>query len=155
MRWIALAAALALPAAAVELKPETVAAFERYIRQTEQRLDSNKDALWSGQSSARAQRVKQGEVVVEPFHAKALTSVPSGLIHDWVGAIFLPGVTLERTIALVGDYDHHKQYYRPEVADSRILEHDGNHYRIFLRLIKKQVITVVLDTEHDVRYEIG
>jgi hypothetical protein len=38
-------------------------------------------------------------------------------------------------------------------VDSRIVEHDGDHYRIFLRLLKKQVITVVLNTEHDVRYE--
>ena len=37
--------------------------------------------------------------------------------------------------------------------DSRILAHEGNHFRIFLRLLKKQVITVVLDTEHDVQYE--
>jgi hypothetical protein len=92
-------------------------------------------------------------VVVEPFHPKPLTNVKSGLVHDWVGGIFLPGVTLERTLALVRDYDRHKQYFRPEVVDSRILEHDADHYRIFMRLLKKQVITVVLDTEHDVRYE--
>jgi hypothetical protein len=153
MRWILVAALLAMPAAAAELKPETSAAFDRYIRETEQRLDEHRGKLWSDESPDRARRVRGGEVVVQPFHAKALVKVPDGLIHDWVGAAFLPGVTVDQTLALVQDYSRHKQVYRPEVVDSRILSHEGNHYRIFLRLLKKKVITVVLDTEHDVDYE--
>jgi hypothetical protein len=53
----------------------------------------------------------------------------------------------------VQDYGKHKQYYRPEVVESRILSHEDHRFRIFLRLLKKQIITVVLDTEHDVQYE--
>ena len=87
-----------------------------------------------------------------PFHTKAVTPVPGGLIHDWVGSIFIPGVTLERTLAMVQDYDHHKDVYKPEVIDSRLLSHDGNDFHIYLRLLKKKVITVVLSTEHDVKY---
>jgi hypothetical protein len=153
MRWILAAALLALPAAAAELKPTTAAAFDRYIRETEQRLDEHKGELWADESPARAQRVRAGEIVVQPFHAKPLVNVPGGLIHDWVGSAFVPGVTVEQTLALVQDYNQHKQYYRPEVVDSRILSHNDNRFRVFLRLLKKQVITVVLDTEHDVHYE--
>src|SRR5581483_9254367 len=101
----------------------------------------------------RASRIRGGEVAVQPTHAKALIDVPHGLIHDWTGGAFLPGVTVAQAVAFVQDYDRHKLYYKPEVVDSRVLSHDGNHYRIFLRLLKKKVITVVLDTEHDVRYE--
>ena len=68
--------------------------------------------------------MRGGELVVQPFHAKALVNVKDGLIHDWVGAAFLPGVTLEQTLRFVQDYDKHKQYYRPEVVDSRILSHE-------------------------------
>jgi hypothetical protein len=153
MRWIVLALVAALPAMSAELKPETLAAFERYIREAEQRLDEHKGQLWADETPERARRIRQGEVVVEPFHAKPLTNVKSGLVHDWVGAVFLPGVSLERTLTLVRDYNRNKDYFRPEVVDSKILEHDGDHYRIYLRLLKKQIITVVLDTEHDVRYE--
>jgi hypothetical protein len=153
MRWIAAAILAATPAMAADLKPETVAAFDRYIQQTEQRLDSRKGTLWADGNPDRVRRIRGGEVVVEPFHAKALSEVPHGLIHDWVGAAFLPGVTVEQALALVQDYTKHKLYYRPEVVDSRILSHEDNRYRIFLRLLKKQVITVVLDTEHDVQYE--
>lgn len=153
MRWIAAAALAAIPAMAADLRPETVAAFERHIKQTEQRLDAQKGVLWSDGNPERARRIKAGEVVVEPFGAKALMDVPRGLIHDWVGAVFLPGVTVEKALALVQDYDKHDQYFRPEVVDARLLSRDGNRYRVFLRLLKKQVITVVLDTEHEVVYE--
>ena len=79
--------------------------------------------------------------------------VPNGLIHDWIGAAFIPGATVEQTLALVQDYDNHKNIYKPEVMDSRLISHHGDDYTIFLRLLKKKIITVVLDTYHDVHYQ--
>jgi len=152
MRSIALAALLALPAIAAELKPKTVEAFDRYISETENRLAGSKTFLWADESSDRMQRIKGGEILVEPVHAKAVNPVTGGLVHDWVGSVFIPGATLERTLAMVQDYDRHKDVYKPEVIGSRILSHTGNDYRIFLRLLKKKVITVVLNSEHDVKY---
>jgi len=153
MRWFALAvlAVAALPAA--ELKPQTLEAFDRYIRQTEERLNARTNFLWADESADRLRRLRQGEAVVEPFGKSPITKVPSGLIHDWAGAVFIPGATLARTLALVQDYNRHKEFYKPEVVDSRILSHDDNHFKIYLRLLKKQVITVVLATEHEVQYQ--
>ena len=152
MKWILPALLLAGSLQARDLKPQTSEAFDRYVRQTEQRLDERKTFLWADESPDRARRIKAGEVVVEPTGAKPEIAVPNGLIHDWTGSVFLPGVSLERTLALVRDYDRHKQYYKPEVVDSRVLSHEGNDYRIYLRLLKKQILTVVLDTEHEVHY---
>src|SRR5450759_2604166 len=132
MRWTALAALLALPGCAAELKP-TVEAFDRYIRETEQRLADGKVFLWADESADRARRVKAGEVVVEPFRNKAVTPVPGGLVHDWVGSVFLPGATLERTLAMGRDYDHHKDVSTTEVIDSRVISHTGNDFHIYLR----------------------
>jgi hypothetical protein len=42
--------------------------------------------------------------------------------------------------------------YKPEVIDSRVISHNGNDFHIYLRLLKKKVITVVLSSEHDVKY---
>jgi len=152
MRWIVLTAMLALPAAAAELKPKTLEAFDQYIRQTEDRLAHSKTLLWADESPDRVRRARQGEVLVSPFLKKPEISVPNGLIHDWVGSIFIPGATLARTLALVQDYNHHKDVYKPEVIDSRLLSREGNDFRIYLRLLKKKVITVVLNTEHQVQY---
>ena len=152
MRSIALAVVLALPAAAADLKPKTLEAFDQYIRQTEQRLADSKIFLWAEASAARAARARKGDVVVSPFLKKPETPVPDGLIHDWVGTVFIPGATLDRTLAMVQDYNHHKDVYKPEVLDSRVLSHSGNDFHIYMRLLKKKVITVVLNTEHDVKY---
>jgi hypothetical protein len=152
MRWHALALLAITPLAGADLKPPTVEAFDRFIRQAEQRLDSRAQFLWADESPDRAQKLRQGGPVVQPFGANPVTKVQGGLVHDWVGSAFLPGVTLAQTLALVQDYNRHKEYYKPEVADSRILSRDNNHYKIFLRLVKKQVITVTLATEHDVQY---
>jgi hypothetical protein len=138
---------------AAELKPQTVAAFDRYIQQAEQRMDARKSFLWAGESAARARRVRQGEMLVEPASGTAETPVIGGLVHDWVGAVFIPGATLEKTLAAGQDYNRHKDIYRPEVMDSRMLAHTGNDFRIYLRLLKKKVVTVVLDTEHEAHYE--
>ena len=135
-----------------ELKPETSAAFDRYIRQTEQRLDARKNFLWADGSPELEGRILHGAVVVEPNGGRAQTGVPDGIIHDWVGCVFLPGVPLARTMAFMRDYNHQADFYKPQVVDAKILEQHGDHYRVSMRLLKKQVLTVVLDTEHDVQY---
>src|SRR5690242_14129814 len=121
MRWFTLAVLGAAPLFAAELKPQTVEAFDRYIRQTEERLDARKNFLWADESAERLRRLRQGEIVVEPQGKNPLTKVPSGLLHDWVGSVWIPGATVARTLALVQDYNRHKEYYKPEVVDSRLL----------------------------------
>ena len=138
----------ALPA---DLKPATVAAFDRYVGQTGQRLNSRKIFLWADESPDRGRRVRGGEVLVEPTRPRAVTEVTDGLIHDWVGAVFVPGVTLASTLEHVEDYDHARTHHR-EVLDSHIVSRNGNDFLVTMRLVKKKAITVVLDTEHDIRY---
>jgi hypothetical protein len=74
------------------------------------------------------------------------------LIHDWIGAALIPGTTVEDTLRLIQDYDHHKTIYKPEVIDSKLRSRKGNDFQVYLRLLKKKIITVVLDTDHDVHY---
>ena len=65
--------------------------------------------------------------------------MPDGLIHDWIGATFAPGVSLAETLALIQNYDNHKNTYRPE--DSRLLRREGNNFQVSLRLRKKKVVS--------------
>ena len=68
------------------------------------------------------------------------------MIHDWIGASFVPGATVEDVLALVQDYDNHENIYKPEVIASRLISHRGNDFQVYLRLLKKKIVTVVLDT---------
>jgi hypothetical protein len=136
--------------------PPTVRAFEAYVRLTEARLDAqlqNKDGfLWADTAEKRA-RVRSAGALCEPRNNKGDVKVPGGLIHDWVGAAFISGATVERVLALVQDYDNHKKTYKPDVLDSRTLERRGDDFKVRLRLLERKVITVVMDTEYDVHYQ--
>jgi len=151
-----LAVALLLPVGAgcvfpAELKPATMAAFDRYIEKTKQQLARRTTFLWSDESPARRNRVRGGQVVVEPAGPHAIVEVTDGLIHDWVGAVFVPGVNLAATLEHVEDYDHARTHHR-DVLDSHIIWHHDDAFLVYMRLLKKKMITVVLDTEHEIHY---
>ena len=155
VRWLFLLWLSAALASATELKPQTVAAFDRYVRTVEARIDGRLHGpqfLWADDSPARLKALREGQVVVEPVVGQGDVDVAGGLVHDWIGAAFVPGATLDRVLATVQDYDRDKVTHRPEVIDSKLLSRDGNHFHIYLRLMKKKVLTVVLNTEHDVVY---
>lgn len=147
-----------MPSAAspVQLKPKTVQAFRAYIRAAEedmeQTLQGDGPFLWSDLNPVRAQLVHRGRVAAEFSSGEGPTQVPGGLIHDWIGAVFIPDTTLADTLAVIQDYDNHKTIYKPEVIDSMLVSRHGNDFKIKLRLLKKKIITVVLDTYHDVDY---
>jgi len=139
-----------------QLRPQTAEAFDAYIHKaeaaTEQALHAGGPFLWFDLSSERTQQVQKGQVVVQCLAGRAPVEVPSGLIHDWTGAAWICGTTVEDTLALLQDYDNHKNIYKPEVIASRLISHHDNDFQIYLRLLKKKIITVVLDTDHEVHY---
>lgn len=140
----------------VQLKPRTLQAFEEYLREAEEKMEPALHGrgafLWSDANTERAQKVSQGHIVAELWSGDSAVKIPNGLIHDWVGAAFVPGATVEQVLALVQNYDNQKNIYKPEVMDSKLISRQGNDFKIFLRLLKKKIITVVLDTDHDVHY---
>ena len=135
---------------------DAVRAFRAHVRATETRLDAilqQKDSfLWADTAERRA-KLRAAGVVCEPRVGKGDLTAPQGLIHHWVGAAFIPGATVERVLALVQNYDNHKNTYRPDVIDSKTLERRGNDFRVRLRLQKRLFgVSVVLDTEYEVHY---
>lgn len=173
-RWIAVLVAglcaFAPLARAADLEPKTVQAFDHYVQLTETQINSeladHGPYLWverlpaDRRATAEAE-LRAGQVVIERLDAFAPNgrdsqekpiAVPGGMIHHWIGTVFIPGATLTQTLALEEDYDHHQEYFRPDVMRSKILRHDGNDFLIELRLYKKKVIITILDTEHEVHY---
>jgi len=140
----------------VQLQPPTVKAFDTYIRaaetEMEQSLRGSGPFLWSDLAPARVEEVARGRVLVQLWSGKGPVKVPNGLIHDWIGAILVPNSTIHEVLTVIQQYDNHKNLYQPEVIDSKLTRRDGNHFQIYLRILKKKIITVVLDTEHEVQY---
>jgi hypothetical protein len=151
------------PAQAADLKPETVAAFDRYIRATEARMDEDLregrflvvDRLPSEQRREVYASLRQGQVFVEQMYSLEdghAIRVPSGMIHDWTGVIFIPGATIPQVLAVLRDYDNHKNIYKPDVRRSQLLEHSGNQFEVYLQLYRKTIVTVVVNVNCDVKY---
>jgi hypothetical protein len=148
--------AMAQTATPVQLRLQTLTSFSAYIRVAEaameQALADGSPFLWSDVNSERAQQVRGGQIVAQFWSGHGPIKVPNGLIHDWIGASFIPDTTVEEVLALMQDYDNHKNIYKPEVIASRLISHSGNDFQIYLRLLKKRIVTVVLDTDHEVQY---
>jgi hypothetical protein len=142
------------PADKAELKPETLLAFTAHIAAAEAGVEARLrgDEQFPGGGTERLAQLRKGAIVVELYSGERPLQVPDGLIHDWIGAICIPGATVAQTLALLQNYDNHKNIYRPEVIASKLVACEGNDYQIYLRLRKKKIITVILDTDHDVHY---
>jgi hypothetical protein len=163
-----LALALSLSASAValaaELKPGTAAAFDRYTRLTEQRINAEVtrangflwiDSLPENRRAEITSGVKQGGVIIERLRTRDGSQnidVPDGLIHHWVGTVFVPGATVKDAVRLMQDYDHHSKYFAPAIARSKLLERDGTRFRVALRFHVKKIITVTMDTENEAEF---
>lgn len=163
---LALAWLLAAPglAQSVELQPETRSAFDQYVVQAEQRMQAElgpggpfllPDGWPADRRDQAYQQLRHGDLIIEHVDGATImakTQIPHGLIHHWIGIVFIPGASLAATLALIQNYDHHQEVYSPEVQRSRLVRRDSDDFHIFLRLKKHKVTTVVLDTEYDVHF---
>ncbi len=94
-----------------------------------------------------------GELIVRSMdahdsHGKAI-AIPSAKIHHWFGAVFLPGVSLDRLIATL---ESEAPPTGPDVIRAAVLDRAPGSIRVFLRLRRTRLVTAVYDTEHDVRF---
>lgn len=132
--WVALLATVPLNAQfSVQLSSDAAQTFSTYVQRVE---------------------------VAPGFHSsveiKSPVAIKGALIHDIRMSQMLSSVTVDRVLALFADYDNYKNVFAPEVAESRLLSHEGNRWRAALQLKRKKVLTAVLNTEYDVeRRDLG
>jgi hypothetical protein len=139
-------------------------AFSVYVRATDARnnseLQRGTDLLWIDALPVTArkrayQALAQGEVQLKErgrHESGSQVTCPNCMIHHWEGLVFISGAKLEDVLWELQDYDHHAEYYAPDVTRSRIESRDGDHFRVFLQFRRQKVITVVLNTKHEVTY---
>jgi hypothetical protein len=144
--------------AAAELRPEAARAFDTYAAAAEARPAA--PFLWldtrpAAEHHRRLGDLKTGGLVIERLQVRPggrELDVPGGLIHHWVGTVFIPRTTAAEAVRLLQDYDHHAGVYTPTVARSKLLWHQKDEFRFSLRFVMTKVITVVVDGEHQARF---
>ena len=155
---------LTVPADAADLQPQTAKAYDRYIEltgaQVTAELAQRGAYLWverlpAVQRAADEEQLRNGQLVIERLEtldSGKPISTPEGIIHHWIGTVFVPGATLAQTLSFLQDYDHKVEYFKPDIVRSKILRHEGDDYFVLLRFYKKKIITTVIDTDQEVHY---
>jgi hypothetical protein len=143
------AAPAALPAE--ELTAQTVRDFECYVKAAEARMDARKAFVFAdADRPLNEQLVSAKRVQTVPGNGANPHDITGGQVYDWVGSVFIPGATLDRTVRMLQDYDHRAQYFSEVLSASKLLCHTGTeHFRYTMRLKEPAVI----DTENDVVWE--
>jgi putative flippase GtrA len=149
------------PATAADLKSETLKAWNAAVEETERRisaeLSSDKGFLamdfLDPQEAARERRaVLSGKIPIKQISTIKNIKVPDGMIHHWRGSVFIPGVPLDFVLSRVKDPDL-EDTKQEDVLDSKVLERSPSGLKLYLKLQQSNIITVVYNTEHLIRYK--
>ncbi len=136
-----------------ELKQNTLAYWNAYLDAALPEMTSQTPFLWVDQKPERLQHVRDGEILVSSAGKENPKPVASGLIHDWVGAAFLPNASIQDVLSAARDYSNYKEYYKPTVVDSRLLGSDGPCEKYSMRVVNKEVVAqTALDMEYETCY---
>jgi len=158
--------ALPLPVNGADLQPQTAQAYDRYIQlttaQVTAELAQSGPYLWverrpPEQRAADEAQLRKGQLAIErldTLDSGKTIPVPGGIIHHWIGTVFVPGATLVQTLSFMQDYDHKTEYFKPDIVRSKILRHDGDDYFVLLRFYNKKIITTVIDTDQEIHYHV-
>ena len=132
---------LVVAANAANLQPDTLAAWEEYrdhaAKRCDARLHSPHHFLWADEDPGRLERLRNHQIEVGPAEGTGCKRVPGGLIHDWIGAVFIPGVSLDQVFAVLADYGRYKFVYHPEVVEARLLSHSREQDEFSLKIVNK------------------
>lgn len=132
-----------LPAAQLttRLSVESARAFDDYVKSAEAGFD------WRDHVPLDKHGVK-----IIPGGVSSTIELPDAIIHDWVAAELVRNTTVEQVLAVLQSYSDYKRLYASQITDSKVYSHNGNQWRIYLKLYKKEILTANLATEYDVEY---
>ncbi|MGA8438261.1 MAG: hypothetical protein WB714_08535 [Candidatus Sulfotelmatobacter sp.] len=138
---------------AAELKQKTLQAWEAYVQTAnlameERAAGRSSPFLWVDESPDLLRRVRSGELVVSN---RDHPEVPAGLIQHWVGAMFLPRVTLDEVNAVFNDYDHYPDFYRPRIGKVKVLTQKDDYQKITMLVVQRACgVTAAVEAENEV-----
>lgn len=155
--------AFAAVCVAAVLEKTTIEAFNHYVQVAEEQsnatLRPNGPFLWvdSQPDSQRAsyyQQLRSGQFVIRHLHTRddgKSISIPDGMVHNWLGVVFVRGATIQTAEAVFQDYRDYSRIYGPQVRQSRVLSRTDDNYRLYLQLYKDSPREVAYNADFDVK----
>jgi hypothetical protein len=146
----------------VRISDRTVEGFSNYIKQVEPKMDDRALDLYP----ELRDRALKGEIVAVPFayHTRsdsASVQIPDGLVNHWLGAVFIPGASVDKVRGVLQDYPNYSNIYAPDVSASRVIRSSANDFDVFLRLHRQVKVKALLgfsfpvefNTEYQIHYK--
>ena len=137
-----------------ELRDDTLAAWSEYVRSASLHAEARARGspfLEITQSPERFLQVKAGLIPV--WREKHPTAVPHGLIHDWLGAVFIREATLADVFAVTRNYGRYAETYSPTVVEAKRLSSAGDEDRYSMLLMQRTLfVTAAVQGEYEARY---
>jgi hypothetical protein len=145
-----LLAAKSLPAA--ELKQETLRAWDKYMQALEverqNRITGNSPFLSVDESPDLRLRLERNEVVVTNHDPR---KVPQGMIHHWLGAVFIPNRTLDQAMGVLTNYEGYSEVYKQLLKSCSVLERDGDDIQLRAMAVQKVMsVTAAVSTDNQI-----
>ena len=139
---------------AAELKPDALQAWDAYVCAVKMRMEKRASGqapfLWVDEERDLAHRLRSGEILVGPT-GPSPHKVPRGLIHDWMGAVFVPKAKLDEVMGVLNEYERYKDFYGPMVVKARLLEQTQDHQKVsLLTMSKAYSVTGAVEADNDV-----
>jgi len=142
-------------------EPASVAGWTVYVNATESRVtrelgDGRRFLGIDFDADAASERaaVLGGQVLVRRLEVSGANGrsidVPSARVHHWRGVVFVPGVTLAQLLAELRRSAPPPG--RDDVLASRVLERGPDRMKVYLKLQRRKLVTVVYNTEHIVTF---
>lgn len=153
---LTLCATVAFAQIMTTLQPKTIEQFEAYAGKVEDQLSLR----WHGQpaflelddNQTELAKVLNGELLIRPGVPDNPVAISGGLIHDWLGDVFIPNTTVDQVLTVLQDFNHHSTIY-PSISKSRLVSAKENKIAGYWRLQQKNsIVPLVLDVQEDETY---
>jgi hypothetical protein len=138
---------------AAEPKLETLRAWDDYISNVNasmaERNSGSRVFLWVDESSETRQRAQNGKLVITNRDPR---KVPQGLIHHWVGVMFIPNVSLDQVMQVLNSYDRYGDIYKSLIRKASVIERAGDTVKLNVIAAQKAFsVTGAVDTDEEIR----
>jgi hypothetical protein len=142
---------------AAELNQQALASWENYIAstklRTQERLTGKSPFLWADEDPGRRQQLNSGGIVISPVGNSHPLLVPHGLIHQWIGAVFIPGATIQDLAAVLNDYGRYSEIYRPTLIKAELLDSTDDEQKFSILWVQRVLfVNAAFYTELDSNY---
>lgn len=138
---------------AAELKPDTLRAWDEYIRianaDVAERIGGGRSFLSVDESPETRWRVRNRELVITNHDPR---KVPQGLIHDWLGVMFIPNASLDQVMGVLNSYDRYSHIYKPLIRKTSVIEQAGDTVRLNIIAVQKALsVTAAVEMDEEIQ----